>query len=227
MLVSLHAREAELAAATEQRLDTLRSLLPPGIAQRVEAGDRQMLDQIPQAGIVVLIADDLGEMARIRDEEKRRGVLDRIVEELDSLAALHGLERVKIVGDAYVAGCGLTHPYLDPAPRSVAFALDARDAYREIGRDVAVSAHMSAGIHVGPVTLGLAGSTRLVYDAWGDTVATAHFLARTAPTDTILVSDEVKSLLPEGIAVTRWNEEGATPVWEVSIAHRMAEEVST
>lgn len=225
MLAALRAREQETALAREQRLDTLRSLLPPGIAQRVESGDREMLDQIAQAGVVVLIAEGLGELAGVRKLEEPQGLLEQVVEGLDSVASDHGLERIKIVGDAYVAGCGLTHPYLDHAPRSVAFATDALRAYHDIAREAGLELDLSAGVAVGPVTLGLAGSARLVYDAWGETVANAHFLARSAPPGVILLSDVARSLLPGSVAVERWNEGSSPAVWRVS-GERLGAEVT-
>lgn len=216
MLDALHQREADLVQASVERLNTVRSLLPPAIAERVEAGDRNVIDQIPQAGILVLVFDRLGEMAHGQDVARTRELLDRLVEEIDSLALHHGAERVKLVGDAYFAGCGLTQPYLDHVPRSVAFALDARDAVRELATIYETNLEMAAGIHSGPVTLGLAGSTRLAYDLWGETVGAAHFLARLARPGEILVSETVRALLPPDIAVAQKETKPATPpVWEI------------
>ncbi len=210
---SLQNRGSALEAAVQQRLHTVRSLLPPAIAERVEAGDRQVLDHVPQAGIVVLIIDGLGDTSQARNAQEHRRMLERVVEELDSLAEHHGLERVKIVGDAYFAGCGLTEPYLDYAPRSVRFAMDAQLALRAASSDSLYDLDLSAGVHVGPVTTGLAGSARLVYDLWGDTVAVARELARSAPRGAILVSESAKSRLPSDVEVA---ESPVSPeAWEI------------
>ncbi len=224
MLVALAGRQAELEAATEQRLDTVRSLLPPVIAERVEAGDVQVLDQIPQAGIVVLSIDGLGHTPGETEVEAHRAMLDRVLEVLDELATAHGLDRVKIVGDAYFAGCGLTQAFLDHAPRSVAFALDARSALREVADDIGHHIDVAAGIHVGPVTTGLSGSARLVYDLWGETVSTAHDLARSAATGEVLVSDQVRVRLPDDYTVVQRGE-GTPPVWEV-VGERVGQEAA-
>jgi class 3 adenylate cyclase len=213
MLGALHQRQADLESASQERLSTLRSLLPPAIAERVEAGDRNVIDQVPQAGIVVLVVEGLGELVRLG---QARQLLDRLVEEIDGLAIHHGLERVKLVGDTYLAGCGLSRPYLDHVPRSVAFALDARDVVREMSTEFEITPTVAAGVHTGPVTLGLAGSARLVYDMWGETVSAAHLLARLARPGEILVSGEARPLLPPDVSVVeRGGRLEGPPVWEV------------
>ena len=149
--------------------------------------------------------------------------IDQLVDEVDGLAALHGLERIKLVGDMYFAGCGLSQPYLDHVPRSAAFALEARDAIRELSEGYLIHPEVGAGIDSGPVTVGLSGSSRLVYDAWGETTTAAHYLARLAKPGEILISETVKGLLPPDIAVSVRGEQ--PPVWEIT-GHRVAEDVT-
>ena len=224
MLGALRRREAELEGASADRLDTVRSLLPEAIAERVEAGDRNVIDRIQQAGIVVLVIDGVGQMLRAQDTGRTRELLNHLVEELDSVARHHGLERVKLVGDAYFAGSGLSQPFLDNAPRSVAFAMEALDVIDEAGAHFDVRPGVAAGIHTGPVNVGLTGSARLVYDLWGETVNTAVLLARFARTGEILVTDTVKELLPTGFAVERRSEApGTAAVWRVT-GHLMSRE---
>lgn len=201
MLEALAQRQASLEAASEERLNTLRNLLPPTVAERVESGDRDVIDQIPQAGIVVMITEGLGDLVAEQAVGQTQELLDSLVREADAAAAHHGLERVKLIGDAYYAGCGLSQPYLDHIPRSVAFALDAIDIVKEINSQYGTRLRPAVGLHSGPVTVGLAGSMRLVYDVWGKAVRIADFLARQARDGEILVTSEVRQLLPPDIEV--------------------------
>ena len=227
MLEALNRREADLAAASEERLSTVRSLLPVAIAERVERGDRHIIDQIPQAGIVVIVIEGLGDLVRGQDAVRTRELLDQLVNGIDAAAIHHGLERVKMLGDAYYAGCGLTQPYLDHVPRSVAFALDVRDAVAELNSTFGTLLRVAAGIQSGPVTVGLAGSMRLVYDLWGDTLNVAHFLARLAQPGEILASGEVRSLLPSDVEVVPKPRDGDTPpVFEI-LGHRVPEDAQS
>lgn len=216
MLTALEARQADLEAASQERIETIRSLLPPAIAERVESGDRDVIDKVPQAGIVVVVTEGLGELLQSQDVAETQELLDRFIGEVDAAAHHHGLDRVKLIGDAYYAGCGLSQPYLDHVPRSVAFALDVRDIMDELNSAHGAQLQVATGVHTGSVTVGLTGSTKLVYDLWGETVRAAHFLARRARPGEILVTDEVRRLLPPDIAVAERLQAGVNePVFEI------------
>jgi class 3 adenylate cyclase len=209
------ARQAELEAAVSERVDTVRSLLPSSIAARIEAGDPDVMDHVPNTTVAVLAIGGLGTLVH-RPVEQSRELLDRIIDELDTLGAKHGVERAKLVGDAYYAGCGLNQWYLDHAPRTVAFAQEARDMLQRIDQDVNIELSIAAGIKSGAATVGLGGSTRLVYDLWGDTVDEALYLARSARPGQILVADTTRQMLPADEAVVRWGDQDRIPpVWEI------------
>ncbi|MDJ0953975.1 MAG: adenylate/guanylate cyclase domain-containing protein [Acidimicrobiia bacterium] len=201
MLEALGKRKTELETASAERIATLRSLLPPAAAERVESGEREVIDQIPQAGIVVVITDGLGDLVAEQEAGPTQELLSALLHEVDAAAVHHGLERVKLIGDAYYAGCGLSQPYLDHVPRSVAFALDVIEIVNEINLRHATRLRPAVGIDSGPVTVGLTGSMRLVYDIWGEAVRVAYFLARQAHAGEILVTSEVRTLLPPDVAV--------------------------
>ncbi len=216
MLEALEQRKAELETASAERMATLRSLLPPAVAERVESGDREVIDQIPRAGLVVVITDGLGDLVAEQEAGQTQELLDSLIHEIDAAAIHHGLERVKLIGDAYFAGCGLSQPYLDHVPRSVAFALDVIEIINEINVRHEARLRPAVGIHSGPVTVGLTGSMRLVYDLWGEAVRIAHFLARQAHAGEILVTSEVRALLPPDVAVAAKPGVGQdTPVFAV------------
>jgi class 3 adenylate cyclase len=208
----LRDAEERVRAAAAQRLEMLRSLLPPQVARRVELGDQAVLDQAPAATVAVLILSGLGELARSSRAGGHRELIGRQVDALDTLAAQHGLEPVKLTGDAYFAACGLSRPYLDHAVRALTFAVEARDVIRSVGTDAPAGLDLAAGVASGPVTVGLAGASRLLYDLWGETVGTAHYLARTARPGQVLTTGEVAAVrLPGDLAATRVSES----VWEV------------
>ena len=123
-----------------------------------------------------------------------------IVDEADDLAAVIGLERVTLTGNVYYAVCGLNTPYVDHAPRSVTFALRVRDSLRRIAREHDLDVDVSAGINSGPVTTGLIGGSRLIYDLWGDTVDDAYRIGRGARTGQILVTESTRDRLPASTA---------------------------
>ncbi len=199
MLVRLDERRAAVAARTTERVDLLRRFLPPALVRRAEAGDTGILDRIDNASVAVIVFKGLGDLVRDGSKEAVRDVLDRLVSDLDDLAEVHGLERVKLTGDTYVAACGTTRPYLDHAPRTVRFALAVADLIADVSAEEGHALSMSAGVDSGPVTVGLAGGAQLVYDAWGPTVTSAARLGRTGSAGQVLVSAAVRSTLPPGL----------------------------
>ena len=207
MLETLAARNADAAGRASERRHLLRRILPPQAAQRAEAGERNVVDQVAHATAAVVIIQGLGPLLRAGSREEARVLLDRFVEETDALAKQRGLERIRLTGDAYFATCGTVRPHVDHAARAVAFVLDVRDLVRDLGDDDRVVS-MSAGVDSGPVTVGLTGGSGLVYDAWGSTVQRAADLARGAVSGAVLVSASVRSQLPS----TFVTEDDAGPI---------------
>ncbi|MEM9713249.1 MAG: adenylate/guanylate cyclase domain-containing protein, partial [Actinomycetota bacterium] len=211
MQSALRVRRTAVASASAARLDVLRRLLPPAIARRVERGERQVLDVVPQASVVVLVVHGVGALVRPGASEDDRRVLSQLLDEIDTLAEHHGIERVKLAGDAYFGACGIGRPYLDHAPRVVAFARATRDAVAALDSPLEIA----AGSASGEVSVGLSGSAKLVYDAWGETTAAAHRLAKTARPGELLVSAATRALLPADVEATERDEIDGVGVWHV------------
>ena len=216
MLVSLKDREESAELLENQRRDIVRQFLPGDVATRIESGDRS-IEHIEHATVVSVVIGGISHLAGADAEEVARDNVEHVVEALDSAAELHGLRRVKVVGDAWVAVCGLDTPRLDHIARSINVAIDAvASDLRAAQSDGTLGA--SVGVATGPVSAGLAGSDHLMYDAWGPTVTQAGRLARMAPSDTILVSDAVKLQLPTDVSVTARTDEGTSQsVWSIDM----------
>ncbi len=221
MVGSLDAQQGELATARNERIDLLRRMLPPGVADRVSRGDLESIEEVPNASVAVIVVVGLGELVQMGDGDGDRELVDRLHHELDEIGERHGLERIKVVGDAYYAACGHNRPLIDHAPRAVAFAADAQDAIRELGSETTRGLDLVAGVHTGSVTVGMTLASRLVYDVWGPTVSVAHHLARLGSRGQILISDATRMLLPETIQVEpRDNGDRSADdvIWVVSTA---------
>jgi class 3 adenylate cyclase len=216
MVEVLAEQQTRLTAARAERLRLLRRMLPPAVAERVASGDVQSLEEIPQATVTAVVVLGLGELVRVGETSTERDFIDRLHSDLDEAAERHGLERVKVVGDVYFAACGHDRPLIDHAPRSVAFAADAEDAIRAIGAGSPADLDGAVGVYTGPVTVGMSGGTRLLYDIWGETVTAAHYLARQAPRGAIVVSDTTHTLLPDSIEATPMSDDDDGNAWIVA-----------
>ncbi|NKB39507.1 MAG: hypothetical protein GKR86_00345 [Ilumatobacter sp.] len=195
---TLVSQQSAIAAARNDRLGLLRSMLPPSVAQRFTSGDLRALDQAPAATVAVVVVLGLADMVRAASGSADRELVDEILGELDNIALEHGLDRIKVVGDAYFAACGHDRPYIDHAPRSIDFAVESMSFIAGLVTDVPLE--FAIGVHSGAVTTGMAGGASLVYDVWGVTVSQAHRLARQARGGEILMSAESRALLPDSVS---------------------------
>lgn len=216
MLDRLRTRRGELMRARTEKSELLGMVLPPAAAESVERGDRRLLQTTPAVSVVVVVLDGLDELVRGRSTEENRSLVHRLLDEADLVADAQGLTRIKVMGDTYFAACGIEVPYLDHAPRAATFARHMREAVRGIAREAHLPLDIRAGVHSGPVTLGLVGDARLVYDLWGDTVATAYRIARLARPGQVLVSDATRDRLPPGTETVALDSDEQTPVWEIT-----------
>lgn len=198
MVDDLASRKRAVAKALSKKTSVLLALLPPAVADAVVGGDRQLVETVPHASVVVLVFDGLDELFRTRDTAANRDLMHSIVDMTDEVANVSGLERVKVMGDTYFAVCGVETPYLDHAPRSVRFAFEVRSEIRRFAEENGLDLDVSGGVDAGPVTVGLIGNARLIYDLWGDTAEQAAVLAGLADVGEILVTDEIRDRLPGG-----------------------------
>jgi class 3 adenylate cyclase len=216
MLESLGDREESARLLETQRRDIVRQFLPGDVASRIESGDRS-IEHTEHATVVSVVIGGISGPVGADAKEVARGNVEQVVDALDSAAELHGLRRVKVVGDAWVAVCGIDTPRVDHIARSINVAIDAvtSDLHVDLGDR---TNEASVGVATGPISAGLAGSDHLIYDVWGPTVAEATRLARRAPSDTILVSDAVKHQLPTDVSVTeRTDQATSQPVWSIDV----------
>jgi adenylate cyclase/guanylate cyclase len=152
----------------------LYNLLPTEIAARLkDAPDQTIADSLDHTAILFAdIVDFTPRSARMSPEELV-GFLNRIFSTFDRLAAHHGLEKIKTIGDAYMVAAGLPHPVDRPVHRVAKMAFNMLDALRDLSAELGEKVEIRIGLHAGPVVAGVIGHQKLFYDVWGDTVNTA------------------------------------------------------
>jgi class 3 adenylate cyclase len=226
MVADLTRRRRLVADALSRKLRVLQTILPPAAAERVGTGDRKLLDRVPQATVAILNLEGIDEMASERSVEDHQDLTRKLIDTLDALAEANGLERVRVMGGSYHAVCGLSAPYLDHAPRALAFCRQAQSAIRSIDGSEEAPMDASAGLSSGPVTVGLVGDARLVYDIWGETVTTANMLAGRAASGEILVSESTKERLPADQILRESTDHADDPRAWIAVATSEREGVS-
>lgn len=149
----------------------LRNILPDSVADRLKERPGELVADAHDE-VSVLFADISGfvALARRLGPAKVVNLLNDIVSEFDRLAARHGVEKIKTIGDAYMAVAGLPEPAEDHAERLARMALDMLATVERVRTDTELSLHMRIGMASGPVLAGVIGTRKFSYDVWGDTV---------------------------------------------------------
>ena len=169
----LRAQEAIYHRSLEQekrRADgILATVLPREIVRALKRSDR--LKPRLYDDVTVLFCDVVGftSYSEKHNPETVFGELERLVEQFEEIVEAHRLEKIKTVGDAFMAASGLLLVQDDPVRSAVACGLDMVKAGRAFG----MGAGVRVGIDHGPVIAGIMGKRQFQFDVWGDTVNTA------------------------------------------------------
>jgi guanylate cyclase len=156
------------AEARSQEL--LTNAIPPTIAARLRRGEERIAESYQET--TVLFADLAGFTPWVSRTDPAEVVsfLDTLFTRFDELAAQAGVEKIKTVGDEYMAAVGTPEPRADHASVAVRFALSMLDAVEEACRGPGVPLQLRIGLASGPVVGGVIGQRRMLFDLWGDTV---------------------------------------------------------
>jgi adenylate cyclase len=196
VLVYFAFRTAEQAEAETEAL--LFRILPAPIAERLKAEPgAPVSDSFDE--VAVLFSDIVGfvPIARSLGAARTVAMLNDLVHGFDRLAAEHGVEKIKTIGDAYMAACGLPRPTVDAAARVARMALGMQAIATETGARFGVSLTLRIGIALGPVMAGVIGAQRFGYDIWGDAVNLAARLESAGKPGKIQVSQSFRDALVE------------------------------
>jgi class 3 adenylate cyclase len=151
----------------------LLNVLPAPIAARLKQDEDVIADGFPD--VTVLFADLVDFTRRSQRSRPQQVVqfLDELFSTFDQLTRNHGLEKIKTIGDAYMAAGGLPEP-MAGHPQAVAdLALAMRVEVARRADPTGQPLQVRIGIDTGPVVAGVIGTDKFSYDLWGDTVNTA------------------------------------------------------
>ncbi len=111
----------------------------------------------------------------------------------DAIIESHGLEKIKIIGDAYMAVCGLPNETKDHAFKVVEAALSIRDFIKNSGG----SFQVRIGVNSGSVVAGIVGVKKFAYDIWGDTVNTASRIENKSEPGQVNIGESTYELIKD------------------------------
>ncbi|MEO8246406.1 MAG: adenylate/guanylate cyclase domain-containing protein [Chloroflexota bacterium] len=158
----------------EARADELLvNAIPASIAARLKHGEHRIADSYPET--TVLFADVAGftPWTMRTDPARVIGLLDDLFTRFDAIAAARGIEKLKTMGDAYMAVAGAPLPRPDHAMATIEAARDMLAAVADWREAHGVALEIRIGLASGPAVGGVIGRQRILFDLWGETVNTA------------------------------------------------------
>ncbi|SEQ12404.1 Adenylate cyclase, class 3 [Treponema bryantii] len=198
-------RTKELQEEKNRSEELLLNILPEEVAKRL-AMDRnaKIADKIENAS--VLFADIVGftKITSTLDADTIVGALNSLYSRIDERAKREGIEKIKTIGDSYMAAAGLfgNEPAEKNALAIVNFARGMLQDIENFNATSNVKLFMRIGINSGNLIAGVIGKTKFVYDIWGDTVNVASRMESSGETSKIHVSENTMALLKGAVSAS-------------------------
>ena len=186
-------RTQELKTANEKSENLLLNILPAEVARELtENPEKTIAKKFPNTTVLFT---DIVNFTKISDglsAEEVVTMLNKMVSRFDERAKLEGIEKIKTIGDAYMAACGLSAENNPGCVRQmICFAQGLLDDVREFNKDSPIKVSIRIGVNSGNLVAGIIGKSKFIYDIWGDTVNVASRMESTGEAMRIHVTESV------------------------------------
>ena len=206
-LEEMHAQLTEASRQVEASLTRSRELLyrvfPHEIAD--ELADQGSSEPRHFDAVTVLFTDFVG-FTRVAETMAPRQLIDDLdgyFRRFDELTARCGMEKLKTIGDAYMAAGGVPTANRTHALDAALLALTLRESVAEMARERQARGQATftvrIGLHTGPLVAGVIGEQRFTYDLWGDTVNTASRMESGSEAGRINISGDTRALVEQWV----------------------------
>jgi guanylate cyclase len=171
LLLAVFAKQRQDAQDVAENL--LLNILPRTIADKLKADPSRIADSYNSASVLFADVVEFTPLAEALPAEQVVDMLDQLFGHFDMLLERYELEKIKTIGDCYMAAAGIPLPRPDHARTVALLALDMMDAVQPDGAMGRLGFNLRIGLNSGPVVAGVIGRKRFLYDLWGDAVNTA------------------------------------------------------
>lgn len=195
MYQTIREKDRVIADKSKAHDALLGQLFLPAIAERLKRGEAQIVDRV--SNVTVIYATIIGYVRETDslDAVQSMQLLSELFDAMDSIAAEHGVERVKTFGEQYIAVCGLTVPRLDHAQRAVAFCDALSSEVKRIVIEKGMHFQLRASLASGEVNAGIVGSNRYAFDIWGKPLSFVRRLIHDTDGNEVRITAETMALI--------------------------------
>ncbi len=158
-------------AEEQQRSDQLLlNILPFSIAQKLKKSSNPIADHFENATILFADIQGFSQLAKTLSPKQLLSLLNDVFTAFDELCIKYGLEKIKTIGDEYMAVAGVPHPNSMHAKQSCLCAIEMHQRFLIICKQHRINSALRIGLNTGPVVAGVIGTSKFSYDLWGETV---------------------------------------------------------
>lgn len=231
MVDSLHTQIHLSEQKNRENEELLLSIFPAAIVKRLKRGEKNIAESVPNVAVLYSDLTGFSSLTESLSAQEIVAILNDVVTAFDEAAEGHGMEKIKTIGDSYMAVCGLSVPYLDPTRRAFDLAMEMLSIIRRFNHERGFLLNVGVGIDAGDIVAGIVGRKKFIYDVWGDAINRASELKSACSPGDILVTEAVYSRLQdiyEFEMVTPMSENGkkSLKAWRLkSIRQSMETEV--
>jgi len=208
--------EDVLKTALAENVRLLNGILPHQVATELKRSGHVKPVYFKDAAVIFTDFEGFSQFTEHAAPAEVIRRLDAYFSEFDRISAAHGLEKIKTIGDSYMAVAGIPEFHDDPVRAACDTALEICETSELISEMVGPDGwHIRIGIHAGPLVAGVIGKQKFSYDVWGATVNFASRMESSGAPGRINVSAEVHSRVEPDY---RWEARGPQPVKHLGTA---------
>ena len=195
MIVSWIAGSLREAQRKSERL--LENILPKFVVDELKEKKQFSARLVSDTSVLFMDFHNFTPFCSSKTPEEVIVILDALFSMFDTLSDKYQLEKIKTIGDAYMAVAGLIVAQDDHASRAIHMALDAIEAVKEYNQKHGTNFAIRAGIDSGNVITGIVGKKKFSYDLWGDAVNCASRMESTGLPNEIQISENTYKALSD------------------------------
>ncbi len=185
----------KIKAQAQENQALMLNFLPSSVVGKLQACEKKIVSKHPNVAIMFTSLHGFGNVINEMSGETAVKKLNKLFQSFDVLANQHDIERLTIIGDSYIAACGLNKPRLDYAARCTDFAKELFEIVALFNQEEGLELKLHIGISAGEVISGIIGDERYAYSVWGDVVSIASRIRYDAKPNSLRVTQPVYNQL--------------------------------